>query len=293
MHLAVRESTMMVATSLSRKIVVVTIILFLLALFGLLGMVLPYVLLFPDSVIPGLELWRLATYPLGIGFGSLILTAITFSIPGEEVEQFLGARRFGILLASVVLGVGLFHTLIFFGQPYPPLGGPENIALFVLVGYVYLYPHSEIHLIFFSLRSGVLLGIVVGVILVVSLISTLQGGHALTFFINGGFGLIAGAAYFHFRYQKYPVLLGPIRGIERAFSRRSDAPATRESRPTLQFGRGGLGGGSAGSRAMEEKGGEGFSEERLNRILDRISEKGYEGLTEEEKKFLRDYSNKL
>ena len=34
-------------------------------------------------------------------------------------------------------------------------------------------------------------------------------------------------------------------------------------------------------------------EERLNNILDRISEKGYSDLTEDEQAFLRDYSGRL
>lgn len=283
----------MMHASLSRKILIALIVLFVLSFIDRGGVITGATVLIPTRVIPGLELWRVLAWPLSIGagmFGSLIIAAICFGAPSEEVEQMLGTRRFGLLLVAVTLGVALLHLLLFLGSP-TPLGSPLTIALFTLVGFVYLFPHSEVRIIFFSVRGWVLLAFIVATITLIGLLGWLNGGSLVGLLSDGGYGLVLGAIYFHIRFQKYPVLLRPIRSVERMVAggrnepawratpgaRRASAPQPVRLRMPFQ---------KSAPREVSD-------EERLNSILDRINEKGYSDLTEEERTFLREYSGRL
>jgi hypothetical protein len=218
----------------------------------------------------------------------MIIASIAFGAPGEEVEQMLGTRRFGITLIALTLAAALLHLVTFFGAN-TPLAGPGNLGIFVLVGFVYLFPHSEVRLIFFSVRSWVLLTFIAATVLFVSIFGAARGESPLTFFSNGGFGLLIGALYFHIKYQKYPLLLRPIQSVGRIFSptrestwqgtqaqRRAASPQPARLRMPFQ---------KAPARELSD-------EERLNIILDRIGERGYDALSEDEKRFLQDYSSR-
>lgn len=281
------------STSLSRKILIALIVLFVLSLLGVSHYFNGYLLLTSPIVIDGFEVWRLVTYPIAItggAFVGMLVGSICFGAPGEEVEQMMGTRRFGLLLLAVVIGAALLHVVMFMNRG-DVLAGPVNPALFVLVGFVYLFPHAEVRLIFFGVRGWVLLTFIAAIVIGISLVDVFNGESVFAFSSHGGFGLIAGAIYFHVRYQKYPMLLRPIRSVERALSRRGGdggwqpAPGARRAsapqpvRLRMPFQK-------SQPRELND-------EERLNDILDRISEKGYSDLSEEEQAFLRDYSGRL
>ncbi len=281
----------MAATSLSRKILIgiwiIVIVGWLLPM--VMETMLRYTALVPQAIYPGMQLWRLVSYPISAGLIGMILGSIAFSSPGEELETMFGTRHFGALLLGMVLLGGIMHFAIFL-EPNTVLHGFENIALFVLVGYVYLFPQSEVRILFFSIRSWLVLTVAGAVVLSYSIVLMTQGASPLLFFSYGGFGLLVGGAYFHARYQKYPFLLRPIRSLERAAERVSTPAGARTPVAARKV---------VGAAAPKAKGGfrgvprEVSDEERLNIILDTINEKGYGALSEEEQRFLRDYSSKL
>ena len=280
----------MMASSLSRKILIGLMILFILYLFQLSGMISRFTILVPSMIYPGLELWRLVTYPLAPDLFGLIIGSICFSIPGEEMEGILGTRQFGLLLLMVMISSALMHVALFFGSPAFGLAGPANPAIFMLVGFVYLFPHSEIRVLFFNIRSWVVVAIIAAIVLVETLTVWIGGRTPLLFFSYGGFGLMLGMVYFHTRYQKYAFLLKPIRSVERMVEKSGLASGSHKSAgaPLRQTQV------SAGRIRMPfQKSIEMSDEERLNLILDRINEKGYSSLSEEEQRFLREYSRKL
>lgn len=278
--------------TLSRKILIGSFVMFILYLLGVGSMLSIYVILNPVAVWPGLDFWRLVTYPLALGFLDMIVTGITFSAPGEELEQMIGTKQFGLLLLMVVLGGAILHMVLFFGDPNASLGGMTNVVLFTLIGFVYLFPDSEIRIIIFNVRSRIVLYVVAALAIGLPVVGAIQGKSPWMIFSSGGFGIILGLGYFHARYQKYPVLLSPIRSVERIFSARvktpssprRTAPAARASssqpvRIRIPFQK-------APPREMSD-------EERLNLILDQIHEKGYASLNEEERSFLKNYSDRL
>ncbi len=277
--------------SLSRKILIGHMVMFLLALFGVASRFGPFVWLTPNAVIPGMQIWRLVSYPLAIELLSLLIGAISFSSPGEELEQMLGTRSFGWHLLGVVILAGLLHTLTFLHTGVR-MSGTTNPALFTLIGFVYLFPHSEIRLFFFSIRSWVILAFAAAVIVFFSLFKTIAGGQSpLLFFSLGGYGLVFGSVYFHIRYQKYAVLLGPIRSIERLM-----APGVRHLGDPARSTVGGGVHESAGSRLrmafQKAPVAELTDEERLDEILDRINERGYDALSDDDREFLEEYSGR-
>lgn len=282
----------MFASSLSRKILIASVIMMILAFFGVAHGISSATMLEPLLVYPGLQFWRIISYPIGLSWLGLILAVITFSIPGEEMETMLGIKQFGLLLVLMTLLVGLMHMALYFGGPQI-LSGPANMAFFVLVGYVYLYPHSEVQVIFFlRLRSWVLLALFGAILLAVTVSTAATFKDLLGFFSGGGFGLLLGACYFHARFQKYPFLLKPIRTVERMAGITKFTPTARKPAPvqrrtaTQQPVRVRIPFQKQTVREMSD-------EERLNMILEKINEKSINALSEEEKKFLRDYSGRL
>jgi membrane associated rhomboid family serine protease len=288
----------MMATSLSRKILIGSMVIFILFLFRILDPLVRYLVLTPESIIPDLQLWRLVTYVLVPGFFSLLIAGICFSVPGEELESMIGTRQFGILLLLVMLGAALMHIALFYGdhQPGRALAGPTNPAVFVLIGFYYLFPHSEIRVLFFNIRSWVLLAIIAALIVAETVYWWSHGATPWLFFSNGGFGLILGAIYFHTRYQKYAFMLRPIRTVERMVEKVGLTSGSRNQPPprrTASVPYRGPAVSTVRVRNPFQRNVEMNDEERLNSILDRINEKGYDSLSEEEQRFLREYSRKL
>jgi membrane associated rhomboid family serine protease len=281
------------ASSLSRKILIAILVLFLVSFFDpIAAWITGTTILLPTFVIPGLEVWRLVTYPFalaGMKLG-LLVASICFGAPADEVESMIGTKRFGILLLAVVLGVSILHMLVYYGTMVP-LAGPINLGLFVLVGFVYLFPHSEVRIIFFSVRSWVLLTFVVAIVIFTNVIDFVRGGTLAGLLFDGGFGAIISVVYFHLRYQKYRVLLRPIQSVERMMQGRKEQAEWRAT----PAARGAAAPQPVRLRMPFQKGPqrEVTDEERLNNILDRINEKGYGDLSDDEKAFLRDYSDRI
>lgn len=237
----------------------------------------------PESIWPGLELWRLVTYPIALNFGGLLIGVLSFSQPGEEIEAMLGKKRFGIMLIALTLLVSLLYTAIFFGATLPILAGPQNLALFVMLGYVYLFPDSSVRVIFFSVRSKILLLVMVAIALGLAILSIANGASPFVILGEGGVGLLAAALWFHIVYQKYPVLLGPVRSVSQLFSRKNHIPA----------GKGEATGQRREKRATQRTTATLSDEDQLDAILEKISKNGYGSLNKDERAFLDEYSSRL
>lgn len=272
--------------TISRVIRITLLVLFILALFRLAGFVNPWSILIPTMVWSGYEFWRLITYPIALNFGGLLIGSIVFSQPGEEIELMFGKKRYGLTLLIVTLLTSLIHMASFWGSSTIALSGPINISLFMMVGYVYLFPESSVTIIFFTVRSKILLLLMIGFVLVVSGLAIADGISPLILLSEGLIGLIVGTIWFHSAYQKYPVLLGPARTLEKLFTTKEPIGSRAGSkRIATQIKRG---------RKRGEKGEKPLSEEeRLNAILEKIGDRGYDSLTKEEQAFLSEYSLRL
>ena len=269
--------------TISRIIRITLLVLFVLALFRLGGLINPWSILVPRMILVDFEFWRLITYPIALNFGGLLIGSIVFSQPGEEIESMFGKGKYGLALIVVTLLTALIHLGSFWGSSTIALSGPINISLFVMVGYVYLFPSSSVTIIFFSLQSKILLLLMVGFVLLMSGLAIANGIAPQILLSEGLAGLISGVVWFHILYQKYPIMLGAVRTIETLFARREPISNRRGYQKEI-----------IQTKKKKEKGDNSMSdEERLNLILEKIAEKGSENLTKEEQNFLNEYSSRL
>lgn len=278
----------MATRSISTILRGILFVLIVFSFFGLARLYNPYIIMSPVHIWPGLELWRLATYVFGSSFGGFLIGIIAFSQPGEEIESMLGRNRFVWLLLAVTLSIAFLYALIFFGKPYPILAGAQNLGLFVMVGYVYLYPHSSVRLFFFDIRSKILLLLMSLLALGLAAFGVSKGEHPFVLLGDGGWGLLAGAIWFHAVYQKYPVMLGPMRFILNMFRRKEERAGAKESPSPIRLR-------TERRRGTTDDSGRATmsDEDRLDAILEKIGSDGYESLSSDERRFLDEYSSRL
>lgn len=218
-----------------------------------------------DLLVQG-EIWRLVTWPIGLSFGGLIMAAIGFSQPGEEIEQMLGGRRFGLALLAVVGVVLVLHILASLYRPML-LAGPGALGLFALTGYYYLYPDSSIGLLFFRVSTKI--------VLLVALLATIGLGigfsidrGTIEIFSHGLPGALLGALYFHGLYGSNDRMPELPRWMRRGEASRSASIGRRDD-PVID------------------------DAQRADELLEKIARDGVDSLSKKEKAFLEQYSRRL
>lgn len=251
---------------------------------------------FPDILF---EPWQLVTYNfmhtsgglgglLHIGFNMLWLFWI-----GREFERMHGSEQFwSVYLVTGVSG-GLMCLLLqplfpnITGSGVVPVVGASASVLGVIMMVAILYPYKQIRLLFFGVVR--LLYIVVGFLIIDALLMLSTSGTAVAAHWGGAL-----AGFLYAKRQRgelgLPSFTGRTRGSR---STRSSSPAL------LDRLKGWLGVGREGTNARSgpATSSDGAPANRSNnrsaevdRILDKISEHGYESLSDEEKKTLHDAS---
>jgi len=256
-------------------------------------------------VFPGilLEPWQLVTYNfmhtsgglgglLHIGFNMLWLYWI-----GKEFERMHGAQQFWTVYLVTGVGGGLMCLLLqplfptITGSGVVPVVGASASVLGVLMTVAILYPYKQIGLLFFGVVR--LLYVVIGFLIIDALLMLSTSGTAVAAHWGG--------ALTGFLYAKVvrdeigvPRWLAPLFGggsrsrrsrqapglIERikAFFGDSDTPDPSVSRRPPSSS-------SDGAPARPNN-----RTKEVDRILDKISEQGYDALSDEEKKILYEAS---
>jgi membrane associated rhomboid family serine protease len=251
--------------------------------------------LVPSETLNKWQYWRVLTYPLAIdSFWSIITASAVFYFFAPEVEHILSTRKFVTALALF----GITHAAVYIPIMWSSnlaLAGPTAASLFVLTLYTYIYPSGELSLFgLFSLRAKILLAGMVVISLLMPLFS--QPMNPIGFihvFADELFGVFSGFlfAYLYFG-SRSDDSFTLTRKQPQAAPRRT-ATSTASAFPTLQ------------STAHDEERSLSLpiidtsddntylDEDRLNEILDKITEKGQGSLTSAERKFLQDYAKKL
>ena len=251
---------------------------------------------FPDIL---LEPWQLVTYSfmhtglLHIGVNMLLLFWV-----GREFEQMHGSQQFWTVYLTTAVGGGLICLLlspiapsisggVVNGRSIPVLGASASV-LGVLTTVAILYPYKQIRLLFFGVVP--LLWVVVGFLAIDSLLALRPGGNtavaahwggALTGFLyaksqQGELGVLSGTGSLFGGGASRPSSPGLLARIKGWFGT-TDAP--RPSSPQRPNGSSD----GAPSRSSDHT-------EEVDRILDKISENGYESLSDEEKRILYEAS---
>jgi membrane associated rhomboid family serine protease len=245
--------------------------------------------LFPDLVRDG-EVWRIVTWPLANEAGLWpVITLAIFWYFGREIEGLLGRVRFGVLLLILAILPGIVGTLV--DLPQASLR-PIELAVFLI--FVGEYPYARF---FFGIPAwamgAVLLGIEVLQLLgdrnekgIIFLFVTIAAAAITT----RSMGLLSSLPWI------------PAIPIGRSSGRRHRWRGSRSSKR-----RGGGGevvagpwpssrtGPSRASRLPQPPPSAAFMADQaeLDALLDKISERGMDGLTGDEKRRLNELSKRM
>lgn len=266
---------------------------------------------FPDILF---EPWQLITYNflhLGGGFGGLLHIAFNmlwlFWI-GKEYERMHGTSRvWTVYLGTGVIG-GLMCLLLAPVMPSIASGyvhGASASVLGVIMAVAILYPYKQIGLLFIGVVR--LLYVVIGFLVIDALLALSSSGVAVAAHWGGALG-----GYLFAKQERGGIglpswLTGWFGGSESSSrSSRSRRASSGEDLGLLDRLEMWLGGsvdtsGNAGSSIANESAsndGRGPTreprqtdiEKEVDRILDKISEKGYDALSDEEKETLEEAS---
>lgn len=254
---------------------------------------------FPDIL---LQPWQLITYNFmhtSRGLGGLIHIAFNmlwlFWI-GREYERMHGTDRMWKLYLLAGVGGGLVSLLLMplgiFGSSRIPIVGASASVLGVMMAVATLYPYKQIGLLFLGVVR--LWWVVIGFLVIDLLINLGNPGVAITAHWGGA---LTGFLYAKGQRGELPL---PGRGSSSGRSR----SASSSSGTWLQRLEAWLSGGSEEETTASSSRPTGPSarpsdsvassssnkEAEVDRILDKISEKGYDALSEEEKRILYEAS---
>jgi membrane associated rhomboid family serine protease len=256
---------------------------------------------FPDILF---EPWQLVTYNfmhtsgglgglLHVGFNMLWLYWI-----GKEFERMHGSQQFWTVYLVTGVGGGLMCLLLqplfptITGSGVVPVVGASASVLGVLMTVAILYPYKQIGLLFFGVVR--LLYVVIGFLIIDALLMLSTSGTAVAAHWGG--------ALTGFLYAKVvrdeigvPSWLAPLFGGGRSRSRRSSPASPGLLDRVKQFFRGASDSASAQRPASSSDGAparpsKNNRSKEIDRILDKISEQGYEALSDEEKQTLYEAS---
>ena len=245
--------------ALCRVLIISIVASFVVGLFAqsMLAIGLP---LYGPLVIPGMQLWRLITYPFfAPGIFTALGSAVIIYFFGVELETIVHTKRLSIWLAVTVLTVGVVATFL---PSHPVLAGPQILYLFLITGFTYLWPERQISIFgMFWLKAWIFSAILffLAIIPLESRHMDFSLSNLLAPLLSIGMGLL----FFHVTYRQYRF------GNE--FLGRLDP----------------LFGGKSGARKREETWEDKISvEHRIDALLDKISKQGMDSLTQKEREYL-------
>ncbi len=225
----------------------------------------------PYDIIHHFKIWEFGTYLFLHSEQSIFhifFNMFTLWIFGCEVERWMGSKKFLRYYLISGIGAGIFHILFNWGSQTPVIGASGAIYG-VLVAFAVIFPDRIVTLLLFfilpvSLKAKHLVAIFVGISLFSGIVGIFGKSDSVAHFAHLGGALVG---YLMLRGN---VFLGTLLRKIRLFQQKQKM-ATEQKRIKI----------------IQEK------REKVDRILDRINEVGYEGITEQEKQDIKKASEFL
>ena len=248
------------------RLIIANVAVFILLQLPIGVLITRYLALTPKLVLTRGYVWQMLTYMFL--HGSLMHLGLNMFIIwmfGKTFEQIWGSRYFLKFYFACGLGGAVFSFLFAYNTP---VIGASAAAYGILLAFAIMFPNQRLLLWFvFPIKARTL---VIGLVLL-SLIMGIRGGGNIAHFAHLG-GIAAALIMMRGEYQ-----LRRLRNLIRdrlpkipvniSFDRDEQSPPT----------------GSEESDKSNDK-------EKIDSILDKISEKGYENLSETERRILENYS---
>jgi rhomboid family protein len=215
--------------------------------------------LYGDYVLNHYQFWRLVTYPFAShSFFPVLAACALIYYFGTELETIVHARTLGVFVAVAVVSGGLIFIFL---DPQGIVVSPGFLSLFFLSGFTYLWPKRQISIFgMFWVRAWV-----ISVILFLVSIVPMESHHMDLSAANlfpPFYTVISALVLFHIKYRQYALGRGLLRSFDNA---RPDRVATNAPRSI---------------------------ETEIDMILDKISTKGMESLSKQEREFLMKHTGK-
>jgi membrane associated rhomboid family serine protease len=243
-----------------------------------------------DKILINLELWRIFTFPFVAGsIESVLLFIFTFYSVGQKLELILEKAFYPILLFLLVCLQGTIFTLVFH-KYLTDISGMEGLSFFILTLYAALKLREKSRNDRYkrTLRFVSILVItwICAKVLHNSLIDNYELMPAISSIV---FGILSGL----FIYLQM-FLVKRMKSTLATKDHDIDIPKPEELSMAL-IAQGEM---KKFNQSLQEEhtkyeNEDGFTEDRLNRILDKILDKGKDSLTPAELQFLDDYSKSL
>ncbi len=237
------------------------------------------------------QVWQLITYQfMHGGFTHILFNMFALWMFGIEIENMWGSNKFLIfyLMCGVAAGISQLIFPPLFNEQLAPTIGASGAIFGVLIAFAMVFPNRYIFLYFFIPIKAKYL--IIGYILL-ELYAVPQGGSVAHLAHLGG--ALAGFVYimvdkkttfsigniFRSSSNKTKKPYNPFGGIKDALKHKDDDVQEARFYEIKDEGK-------------EDKKDE-ITQEQIDKILDKISQSGYQNLTEKEKKILFEASKKM
>ena len=230
----------------------------------------------PDPFTALTQPWRIITYMFLHGsFFHLLFNMLWLWWMGRMVEETIGPRSFSVIYFGAGIGGALLQIVFaaFFGSNV--VIGASGAVLGTLVAFAYLFPTAPIMLLFLPPIEARFL---VAGLVALDVLLLGSGDNVARLVHLGGAG--TGYLLVKMHYEGYD-LSSLIRPIEQMFKGKGKASKKKKRKRNKDMYA------VADVEIMEEK-----DVDELYEILEKISKKGYDGLTKEEKQKLFELSKR-
>ena len=236
------------------------------------------------------QVWQLFTYMFMHGsFSHILFNMFALWMFGMEIENLWGTKKFlyYYLLAGFTAGLfQLFCTLILGGTAAVTIGA-SGAVYGVLIAFGMLFPDRQIYLYFLiPVRAKYLIGFLI----ILEFLLVDSAGSNVAHLAHLG-GALAGFLFIMFDKSIDSPIKRKLMGSSYYSSGSSFTNLFKNLGKNLNKGRNNIE--DAKYHDIKDRSNEQISQEEIDRILDKISQSGYENLSEREKKILFEASKKM
>ena len=249
------------------RIIIANAVMFILTLMPIGRLVTVYLALTPKLVLTRGYAWQMVTYMfLHADFWHITLNMFVIWMFGRTLEQIWGGKRFLKFYLACGLGGALFSFLFAYNTP---VIGASAASYGILLAFAVMFPNQRLLLWFVIPVKARNLAIGLAIL---SLVMGIRGGGNIAHFAHLG-GMAAALIMLRGEYQ---------------FRRLHNFISSKFSKMPVKISFDGDK--QDGGRPEPPAGGQESDMDKIDSILDTISDKGYENLSETERRILERYS---
>jgi rhomboid family protein len=240
----------------------------------------------------GFEVWQLITYQfLHGGFLHIIFNMFILWMFGIEVENLWGSKRFLIFYLGAGIVGGLFQLIlspILFGNIIWNTIGASGAIMGVMVVFAFLFPDRMIYLYFLiPIKTKYF---IIGLILLN--LFAINSGDSIAHLVHIG-GALTGLVYMLYEKKKGTAYGNYFDGNYGSSSETGNFFGKMSQNLSSMFKKKPKNVEDAKFYEIKKEDDEEIDQKEIDKILDKISQSGYQNLTEREKKILFEASKKM